>query len=61
MYFLITCKKIKKKFIYHNSKCLYTSKNFDNNMDFDSNITNSYNTHIDIYKTNFSLQELYTY
>lgn len=64
MYFLVVCKKNKKKvYIHPNTKCLYTSKNYDqNNLDFDSNITNSYKTNLDIYKTNpFSLQDLYTY
>ena len=64
IYFLIVCKNnAKKVYVHKNTKCLYTSKNFDNNkLDFDSNITNSYKTNKDIYDTNpFSLEELYDY
>lgn len=64
MYLLVICKQNKKNiYVHDNTKCLYTSKNYEqDNTDFDSNITNSYNTSLDIYKNSpFSLTELYKY
>jgi len=63
LYLLVECRGNIRKFYFHSlSKCLYTSKDKldkDDTSDFDTTITNSYVTSMDIYKKNpLSLTQL---